>query len=76
MLGIVRMKIRQPIETLVQHFESEGNANVKAECGEVEIFTSEEWNAKSIIKSNFIIPFGLPTGNYGELVPRTRDCFS
>ena len=38
----------KPIETLVQYFESEGNANVKAECGEVEIFTSEEPDSKSI----------------------------
>ena len=45
----------KPIETLVQHFESEGNANVKAECGEVEIFTSEEWNAKSIIEKEEIL---------------------
>ena len=45
----------KPIETLVQHFESEGNANVKAECDEVEIFTSEEWNAKSIIEKEEIL---------------------
>ena len=45
----------KPIETLVQHFESEGNANVKAECDEVEIFTSEEWNAKSIIEKEQIL---------------------
>ena len=45
----------KPIETLVQHFESEGNANVKAECDEVEIFTSEEWNAKSIIEKDEIL---------------------
>ena len=45
----------KPIETLVKHFESEGNANVKAECGEVEIFTSEEWNAKSIIEKEEIL---------------------
>ena len=45
----------KPIETLVQHFESEGNANVKAECDEVEIFTSEEWNAKSTIEKEQIL---------------------
>ena len=45
----------KPIESLVQHFESEGNANVKAECDEVEIFTSEEWNAKSIIEKEEIL---------------------
>ena len=45
----------KPIETLVRHFESEGNANVKAECDEVEIFTSEEWNAKSIIEKEEIL---------------------
>ena len=45
----------KPIETLVQHFESEGNANVKAECDEVEIFTSEEWNAKSAIEKEQIL---------------------
>ena len=45
----------KPIETLVQYFESEGNANVKAECDEVEIFTSEEWNAKSIIEKEEIL---------------------
>ena len=45
----------KPIETLVQHFESEGNANVKAECDEVETFTSEEWNAKSIIEKEEIL---------------------
>jgi leucyl-tRNA synthetase len=45
----------KPIETLVWHFESEGNANVKAECDEVEIFTSEEWNAKSIIEKEQIL---------------------
>jgi leucyl-tRNA synthetase len=45
----------KPIETLVQHFESEGNANVKAECDEVEIFTSEEWNIKSTIEKEQIL---------------------
>ncbi|GIR12028.1 MAG: leucine--tRNA ligase [Cryomorphaceae bacterium] len=45
----------KPIETLVQHFESEGNANVKAECDEVDIFTSDEWNAKSIIEKQEIL---------------------
>ena len=45
----------KPIETLVQHFESEGNANVKAECDEVEIFSSEEWNAKSTIEKEQIL---------------------
>ena len=45
----------KPIETLVQHFESEGNANVKAECDEVEIFTSEEWNAKLTIEKEQIL---------------------
>ena len=45
----------KPIETLVRHFESEGNANVKAECDEVEIFTSEEWNAKSTIEKEQIL---------------------
>ena len=45
----------KPIETLVQHFESEGNANVKAECDEVEIFTSEEWNVKSTIEKEQIL---------------------
>ena len=45
----------KPIETLVQHFESEGNANVKAECDEVEIFTSEEWNLKSTIEKEQIL---------------------
>ena len=45
----------KPIETLVQHFESEGNANVKAECDEVEIFTSEEWDAKSTIEKEQIL---------------------
>ena len=45
----------KPIETLVQHFESEGNANVKAECDEVDIFTSEEWNAKSTIEKEQIL---------------------
>ena len=45
----------KPIETLVKHFESEGNANVKAECDEVEIFTSEEWNAKSTIEKEQIL---------------------
>ena len=45
----------KPIETLVQHFESEGNTNVKAECDEVEIFTSEEWNAKSTIEKEEIL---------------------
>jgi len=45
----------KPIETLVQHFESEGNANVKAECDEVEIFTSEEWNAKSTSEKEEIL---------------------
>ena len=45
----------KPIETLVQHFESEGNANVKAECDEVEIFTSEEWNTKSTIEKEQIL---------------------
>ena len=45
----------KPIETLVQHFESEGNTNVKAECDEVEIFTSEEWNIKSTIEKEQIL---------------------
>ena len=45
----------KPIETLVQHFESEGNANVKAECDEVEIFTSLEWHAKSTIEKEAIL---------------------
>ncbi len=45
----------KPIETLVQHFESGGNANVKAECDEVEIFTSEEWNLKSTIEKEQIL---------------------
>ena len=45
----------KPIETLVQHFESEGNANVKAECDEVDIFTSDEWNAKSITEKQEIL---------------------
>ena len=45
----------KPIETLVQHFESEGNANVKAECDEVETFTSEEWHAKSTVKKEEIL---------------------
>tara|TARA_B100001093_G_C26850949_1_gene1025104 strand:+ start:386 stop:3166 length:2781 start_codon:yes stop_codon:yes gene_type:complete len=45
----------KPIETLVQHFESEGNANVKAECDEVEMFTSEEWNIKSTIEKEQIL---------------------
>ena len=45
----------KPIETLVQHFESEGNANVKAECDKVEIFTSEEWNIKSTIEKEQIL---------------------
>jgi len=44
-----------PIETLVQHFESEGNTNVKAECDEVDIFTSDEWNAKSTIEKEQIL---------------------
>ena len=62
----------KPIETLVQHFESEGNANVKAECDEVEIFTSEEWNAKvnHRKRTNFIgVPFGLPIGNMVNWCP-------
>lgn len=45
----------KPIETLVQHFESEGNANVKAECDVVETFTSEEWHAKSTVKKEEIL---------------------
>ena len=44
-----------PIETLVQHFESDGNTNVKAECDEVDIFTSDEWNAKSTIEKEQIL---------------------
>lgn len=47
--------IAKPIKTLVQHFESEGNANVKAECDEVEIFTSAEWYAKSTIEKDQIL---------------------
>ena len=45
----------KPIETLVQHFESEGNANIKAECDEVEIFTSEEWHTKSTREKDQIL---------------------
>ena len=37
----------KPIETLVQHFEAEGNVTVNAECDEVVTFTAEEWNAKT-----------------------------
>ena len=37
----------KPIETLVQRFETEGNANIKAECDEVVTFTAAEWNTKT-----------------------------
>lgn len=37
----------QPISLLVEKFDTEGNANVKAACSEVEIFTADEWKAFS-----------------------------
>ena len=37
----------QPISSLVEKFEVEGNENVNAACSETEIFTAEEWKAFS-----------------------------
>jgi leucyl-tRNA synthetase len=34
----------ESIETLVEKFEAEGNANVNAVCEETETFSAEEWN--------------------------------
>ncbi len=35
----------EPIDSLVALFEKEGNGKVNAACGDVEIFTAEEWNS-------------------------------
>jgi len=37
----------KPIETLIQHFEQEGNTSVNAECDDVAVFTALEWNTKT-----------------------------
>lgn len=35
----------EPIENLVALFEKEGNGSVHAACGEVSVFTAQEWNS-------------------------------
>ena len=35
----------EPIDSLVAKFEAEGNANVDAACGDVEVFTSDQWRS-------------------------------
>jgi len=37
----------KPIETLIERFGQEGNASVKAECDETEVFSSDEWHSKT-----------------------------
>ncbi len=37
----------EPIEELIKEFAENGNANVEAAHNETEIFTAQEWNAKS-----------------------------
>ena len=35
----------EPIDSLVARFEAEGNANVDAACGDVEVFTADQWRS-------------------------------
>lgn len=35
----------EPIDSLVAKFEAEGNANVDAACGDVEVFTADQWRS-------------------------------
>lgn len=49
-----------PIEELVEIFEKEGNAKVNAACGEVEIFTADEWKGFSELeKSNILMQYRI-----------------
>lgn len=35
----------EPIEQLVAHFETEGNSSVNAACGDVPVFSAQEWKS-------------------------------
>lgn len=35
----------EPVDSLVARFEAEGNANVDAACGDVEVFTADQWRS-------------------------------
>src|SRR6056297_783040 len=47
----------EPIETLIQHFEKEGNQNIDAACNEIDTFSAEEWNSMSEIKQQETLQF-------------------
>ncbi len=50
----------EPIEELVARFEKEGNASVNAACGDVDVFTAEQWNAYSELeKSNVLMQYRI-----------------
>ncbi len=50
----------EPVEKLVARFEKEGNASVNAACGDVAIFTAEQWNAYSELeKSNLLMQYRI-----------------
>lgn len=40
----------EPVDQLVNEFESNGNRNVEAACGQTDNFTAEEWGRKSEIE--------------------------
>ena len=49
-----------PISELEEKFAQEGNANVDAACGDVPVFTAEQWNSFSELeKSNILMQYRI-----------------
>jgi leucyl-tRNA synthetase len=40
----------EPVDQLLSEFESSGNMNIEAACGQIEKFTAEEWRRKSEVE--------------------------
>ena len=50
-----KLQKAEPIESLIRVFEAEGNANASAACGDVQLFSADEWNGFEETKKQEIL---------------------